>query len=99
MGLTINKKFISSVANIIGTDLSIINLLKNQFACSLMQVSETEKIPFTYLKIKSELCRLLTLFLKLLMKTLMPEYLMMGLNEMNLRQAKDIMPLVVLEEL
>lgn len=46
IGLSINKTFIPSVANIIGTDLSNYKIIKKeQFACSLMQVSRDEKIP------------------------------------------------------
>ena len=46
VGLTINKAFIPSVANVIGTDLSHYKIIrKEQFACSLMQVSRDEKIP------------------------------------------------------
>ena len=46
VGLTINKAFIPSVANVIGTDLSSYKVIqKEQFACSLMQVSRDGKIP------------------------------------------------------
>lgn len=46
VGLSITKEFIPSVANIIGTDLSKYKVIrKNQFACSLMQVSRDEKMP------------------------------------------------------
>ena len=46
VGLTINKSFIPSVANVIGTDLSNYKIIrKEQFACSLMQVSRDEKMP------------------------------------------------------
>lgn len=46
VGLTVEKKFIPSVANIIGTDLSKYKVIKkNQFACSLMQVSRDGKMP------------------------------------------------------
>ena len=46
VGLTINKAFIPSVANVIGTDLSNYKIIqKEQFACSLMQVSRDGKIP------------------------------------------------------
>lgn len=45
-GVSIDKKFMKSVANIIGTDLSKYKIVKkNQFVCSLMQVSRDEKIP------------------------------------------------------
>lgn len=46
IGLSIDKCYIPSVANIIGTDLSSYKVIrKNQFACSLMQVSRDGKIP------------------------------------------------------
>ena len=45
-GVSIEKKFIKSVANIIGTDLSKYKVInKDCFVCSLMQVSRDEKIP------------------------------------------------------
>lgn len=46
IGLSIDKCYIPSVANVIGTDLSTYKIIKrNQFACSLMQVSRDGKIP------------------------------------------------------
>ncbi|MDY4819726.1 MAG: restriction endonuclease subunit S [Bacilli bacterium] len=40
LGVSISKDFMPSVANVIGTDLSNYKIIsKNQFACSLMQVS------------------------------------------------------------
>lgn len=46
VGLTGEKKFIPSVANIIGTDLSKYKVIRyKQFACSLMQVSRDGKMP------------------------------------------------------
>lgn len=46
VGVSINKKFIPSVANIIGTNMKTYKLIKkNQFACSLMQVRRDGKIP------------------------------------------------------
>lgn len=45
-GVSIDKKFIKSVANIIGTDLSKYKVInKDYFVCSLMQVSRDERIP------------------------------------------------------
>ena len=45
-GVSIDKKFIKSVANVIGTDLTKYKVVScNQFVCSLMQVSRDEKIP------------------------------------------------------
>ena len=46
LGLSISKQFITSVANIIGTDMENYKIIrKNQFACSLIQVSRDKKIP------------------------------------------------------
>lgn len=46
IGLSIDKCYIPSVANVIGTDLSNYKIIrKYQFACSLMQVSRDGKIP------------------------------------------------------
>ena len=46
LGINIEKFFMPSVANIIGTDLSSYKLLsKNQFACNPMHVGRDEKMP------------------------------------------------------
>lgn len=46
MGISIDKCYIPSVANVIGTDLRNYKIIrKGQFACSLMQVSRDQKIP------------------------------------------------------
>ena len=46
MGINIDKHFMPSVANVIGTDLSTYKLVsKNQFACNLMHVGRDEKTP------------------------------------------------------
>ena len=46
IGVSIDKKFISSVANVIGTDLTKYKVIeKYDFAVSLMQVSRDERIP------------------------------------------------------
>ena len=51
VGLTIEKRYIPSVANIIGTDLSKYKVIKHgQFACSLMQVSRDGKMPVAMYK-------------------------------------------------
>lgn len=51
IGLTINKVFIPSVANIIGTDMSNYKIIrKNQFACSTMQVRRDKKMPIALLQ-------------------------------------------------
>lgn len=46
LGISIDKFFMPSVANIIGTDLSTYKLImKNQFACNPMHVGRDEKMP------------------------------------------------------
>ena len=46
MGISIDKCYIKSVANVIGTDLHNYKVIrKGQFACSLMQVSRDQRIP------------------------------------------------------
>ena len=46
MGINIDKRFMPSVANVVGTDLSVYKMVfKNQFACNLMHVGRDEKIP------------------------------------------------------
>ena len=46
IGVSIDKRFIPSVANVIGTDLTTYKVIrKYDFAVSLMQVSRDEKIP------------------------------------------------------
>ena len=50
MGININKHFMPSVANVIGTDLSNYKIVsKMQFACNLMHVGRDEKIPMAML--------------------------------------------------
>ena len=46
IGISIDKCYIPSVANVIGTDLKNYKVIrKGQFACSLMQVSRDQRIP------------------------------------------------------
>ncbi|MWB95146.1 restriction endonuclease subunit S [Flavobacterium sp. GA093] len=46
IGVSIEKKFINSVANVVGTDMSIYKIInKNQLACKLMSVGRDEKLP------------------------------------------------------
>ncbi len=46
MGISIDKCYIPSVANVIGTDLNNYKVIrKGQFSCSLMQVSRDQRIP------------------------------------------------------
>ena len=79
VGLTIEKAFIPSVANTIGTDLSNYKVIsKGQFACSLMQVSRDGKMPIAMFKeekgIMSPAYPMFEVFRK---DELLPEFLMM----------------------
>lgn len=79
VGLTIDKAFIPSVANTIGTDLSSYKVIsENQFACSLMQVSRDGKMPIAMFK--GEPCIMspaYPMFEVSKTNELLPEYLMM----------------------
>ena len=49
MGINIDKHFMPSVANVIGTDLSNYKLVsKRQFACNLMHVGRDVVLPIAY---------------------------------------------------
>lgn len=51
MGISIDKCYIPSVANVIGTDLSNYKIIqRGLFACSLMQVSRDQRIPIAMYK-------------------------------------------------
>ena len=46
VGVSMEKTFITSVANIVGVDMSVYKILKKgQFACKLMSVGRDEKLP------------------------------------------------------
>lgn len=78
IGLSIEKCFIRSVANTIGTDLTKYKKIqKNQFAVSLMQVSRDEKIPVACLKEFDEaiMSPAYTIFQIIDENVLLPEYL------------------------
>lgn len=79
VGLTINKAFIPSVANVIGTDLSTYKVIKNeQFACSLMQVSRDEKMPIAmYTGNAAIMSPAYPMFEVIDKSVLLPQYLMM----------------------
>lgn len=79
VGLTIDKAFIPSVANVIGTDLSNYKVIRNkQFACSLMQVSRDQKIPVAIFKeTEAIMSPAYPMFEIIDEQELMPEYLMM----------------------
>ena len=80
MGINIDKHFMPSVANIIGTDLSAYKLVcKNQFACNLMHVGRDEKIPMAMWNGANPIIVSPAYFVFEITKTedLSPEYLMM----------------------
>ena len=79
VGLTIDKAFIPSVANVIGTDLSNYKVIrKEQFACSLMQVSRDGKIPVAMFEEDEAIMSPAYPMFEVIDKTaLMPQYLMM----------------------
>ena len=79
VGLTIDKAFIPSVANVIGTDLSNYKVIrKKQFACSLMQVSRDQKMPVAMFKEDEAIMSpAYPMFEVINENVLLPEYLMM----------------------
>ena len=79
VGLTIDKAFIPSVANVIGTDLSNYKVIrKEQFACSLMQVSRDGKMPVAMFEEDEAIMSPAYPMFEVINKTeLLPQYLMM----------------------
>ncbi len=80
LGLSISKKFISSVANIIGTDMENYKIIRrNQFACSTMQVRRDKKMPIALLQEVDEaiISQAYPIFEVKETNKLDPEYLMM----------------------
>lgn len=80
VGLTIDKAFIDSVANTIGTDLSKYKIIEaEQFACSLMQVSRDGKMPIAMYARgeKAILSPAYSMFEVIDKSELLPSYLMM----------------------
>ena len=79
VGLTIDKAFIASVANVIGTDLSSYKIIrKEQFSCSLMQVSRDGKIPVAMFDDEQAIMSPAYPMFEVIDKNvLMPQYLMM----------------------
>lgn len=82
VGLTIDKTFIPSVANVIGTDLSTYKIIrKEQFACSLMQVSRDGKMPIAmFTEDEAIMSPAYPIFEIINKKVLLPQYLMMWLT-------------------
>ncbi|MFN9500348.1 MAG: restriction endonuclease subunit S [Chryseotalea sp.] len=80
LGININKHFMPSVANIVGTDLSNYKLVqKNQFACNRMHVGRDYRIPVAVSEIEEPfiVSPAYDVFEIKDSKVLLPEYLMM----------------------
>ena len=80
LGINIDKFFMPSVANIIGTDLSRYKLLtKNTFACNPMHVGRDEKLPVALYKEDTPAIVSPAYFMFEIKKqsSLIPEFLMM----------------------
>ena len=80
LGLTINKQFIPSVANTIGTDMENYKIIrKHQFACSTMQVRRDGKMPIALLQNLDEaiISQAYPVFEVTDDEKLLPDYLMM----------------------
>lgn len=80
LGLTVNKEFIPSVANTVGTNMANYKIIrKNQFACSLMQVRRDKKIPVAVLKELDEaiISQAYPIFEIINEDKILPDYLMM----------------------
>lgn len=80
LGLSISKKFIPSVANLVGTDMENYKIIRrNQFACSTMQVRRDKKMPVALLQEADEaiISQAYPVFEVTDPDKLLPEYLMM----------------------
>lgn len=78
VGLTIDKAFIPSVANTIGTDISNYKIIrKKQFACSLMQVSRDGKMPVAMFEEKEAIMSPAYPMFEVHSSNLLPDYLML----------------------
>ena len=79
LGVSISKEFMPSVANVIGTDLSNYKIIsKNQFACSLMQVSRDGGIAVSlYKEDKPSIMSPAYHLCEIVSNELIPEYLEM----------------------
>ena len=86
MGINIDKYFMPSVANVIGTDLSVYKLVsKKQFACNLMHVGRDEKIPMAMHLNDSPIIVSPAYFVFVVVEpnVLLPEYLMMWFRRLE----------------
>ncbi|MFH1009111.1 MAG: restriction endonuclease subunit S [Candidatus Latescibacterota bacterium] len=83
LGLSIDKVFIPSVANTIGSDMANYKIIrKGQFACSLMQVRRDKKIPVAMLKDHDEaiISQAYPVFEVRNKEDILPEYSMMWMS-------------------
>ena len=83
LGLSINKVFIPSVANVIGSDMTNYKIIrKGQFSCSLMQVRRDKKIPVALQRDFEEaiISQAYPVFEIINHEELDPEYLMMWMT-------------------
>jgi type I restriction enzyme S subunit len=83
LGLSIDKIFIPSVANTVGTNMKRYKIIrKNQFACSVMQVRRDKKMPVALLKEYDEaiISQAYPVFQVKNESELLPDYLMMWMS-------------------
>ena len=82
IGVSMEKKFIQSVANVVGTDMSVYKILKRgQFACKLMSVGRDGKLPVDLYKENEDaiVSSAYYVFESIDNDILVPEYLLMWL--------------------
>lgn len=80
LGINIDKFFMPSVANVVGTDLTVYKIVKrNQFACNRMHVGRDYRLPISMSKsdIEFMVSPAYDVFEIIDTKALLPEYLMM----------------------
>lgn len=81
MGINIEKYFMPSVANVIGTDMTNYKVVANgQFACNLMHVGRDEKIPVALNTEDSIIVSPAYFVFEVCDNTLLPEYLELSLR-------------------
>jgi len=84
LGINIDKFFMPSVANVVGTDLSVYKLVrKNQFACNRMHVGRDYRLPISRSNSDEEfmVSPAYDVFEIMNTEVLNPEYLMMWFSE------------------
>ena len=80
LGINIDKFFMPSVANVVGTDMSVYKIVKkNQFACNRMHVGRDYRLPISMSKTDEEfmVSPAYDVFEIIDTNVLLPEYLMM----------------------